>query len=212
MPTAEGCVAVALLNASGSPAGPGEVPAFARFDGVVGHFSTYAVARVLALDSTPPTITAPAGITVDATGPSGALVHYPASARDDHDAAPRLICSPASGSVVPIGDTTVVCDAKDASGNASSVRFVTHVRGATEQLRRLVDTSVSFLRLRTLRPAIKAVLHRAAHAVAAKRPHAACHALHGYVSMVRSSGRAFTAGHRAELVADAVRVRSVLGC
>jgi hypothetical protein len=80
VPTADGCVAVTLLNASGSPVGPVDAPAFARFDGVVGHFSTYVVARVLTHDA-PPTITAPSSVTVDATGPSGALVRYPASVR-----------------------------------------------------------------------------------------------------------------------------------
>ena len=51
-PAADGCVAVTLLNAAGVPAGPNENPAFARFEGVAGHFSSYAVVRVLALDTT----------------------------------------------------------------------------------------------------------------------------------------------------------------
>ena len=59
-PAADGCVAVTLLNAGGGPAGPNENPAFARFEGVAGHFSSYAVVRVLALDTTPPAITVPA--------------------------------------------------------------------------------------------------------------------------------------------------------
>jgi hypothetical protein len=45
-PAADGCVAVALLKADGSVAPPGTEPAFARFDGVAGHFSTWAVALV----------------------------------------------------------------------------------------------------------------------------------------------------------------------
>jgi hypothetical protein len=46
-PQADGCVAVALLAADGATlAPPGTEPAFARFEGIAGHFSTYAVALV----------------------------------------------------------------------------------------------------------------------------------------------------------------------
>jgi hypothetical protein len=45
-PEANGCVAVALLAADGSVAPAGTEPALARFDGIAGHFSTYAVALV----------------------------------------------------------------------------------------------------------------------------------------------------------------------
>jgi hypothetical protein len=42
-PAANGCVAVTLLKADGSVAASGTEPAFARFEGIAGHFSTYAV-------------------------------------------------------------------------------------------------------------------------------------------------------------------------
>ena len=45
-PAANGCVAVTLLAADGSVAPAGTEPALARFDGIAGHFSTYAVALV----------------------------------------------------------------------------------------------------------------------------------------------------------------------
>jgi hypothetical protein len=45
-PEANGCVGVTLLAADGSAAAAGTQPAFARFDGIAGHFSTYAVALV----------------------------------------------------------------------------------------------------------------------------------------------------------------------
>ena len=47
-PEANGCVAVTLLDAGGNAAPPGSEPAFARFDGIAGHFSTYAAALVSA--------------------------------------------------------------------------------------------------------------------------------------------------------------------
>jgi hypothetical protein len=45
-PAADDCVAMTLLKADGSVAPPGTAPAFARFDGIAGHFSTWAVALV----------------------------------------------------------------------------------------------------------------------------------------------------------------------
>ncbi len=50
-PAANGCVAVSLLAADGSVVPPGTEPALARFDGIAGHFSTYAVALLHASTS-----------------------------------------------------------------------------------------------------------------------------------------------------------------
>jgi hypothetical protein len=212
-PAANGCVAVTLLNPSGVPAGPNENPAFARFEGAAGHFSTYAVVRVLKLDTSPPVVSVPADLAVDATSPKGAQVSYSASAKDDHDAAPSLACTPASGSVFPIGDTTVTCKATDAAGNAATARFVVHVRGASEQIVRLVDKTLTFLDLPTLKPALKAGLQSVADAVVAKNPRAACNALDLYVVAVKiAPARAFTGAERSELLADAARIKKVIGC
>jgi HYR domain-containing protein len=212
-PAANGCVAVTLLNASGVPAGPTEQPAFARFEGAAGHFSTYAIVRVLKLDTTPPVITVPTNVAVDATSPKGAQVSYSASAKDDHDASPTLACTPASGSVFPIGDITVTCKATDAAGNSATARFVVHVRGASEQIVRLVDKTLTFLDLPTLKPALKAGLQSVADAILAKNPRAACKALDLYVAAVKlAPARAFTTAERSELLADAARIKTVIGC
>jgi hypothetical protein len=85
-------------------------------------------------DTTPPTITVPAPIVVDATGPSGAVVTYSVSATDPDDAVASLTCVPTSGSTFPIGTTTVVCTATDTHGNSATASFTVHVRGASEQL------------------------------------------------------------------------------
>jgi hypothetical protein len=212
-PTSNGCAAIALLNASGQPVGPNENPAFARFEGVAGHFSTYAVARVLVLDTTPPVISVPASLAVDATATTGAKVSYAASAHDDHDPAPSLVCTPASGSVLPIGDTTVSCVATDAAGNAATARFVVHVRGAGEQIVALVDKTLAYLDVPSLKPALRSALQSSADAIVAHNPRAACLALNVYVAAVKlAPTKAFTAAERAALVADATRIRAVIGC
>lgn len=212
-PTPDGCVAVTLLDATGGPAAPNGQPAFARFAGAAGHFSTYAVARVLALDTTPPVLTVPAGVAVDATTPKGASVRYTASVRDDRDPSPSLACTPASGSVFAIGDTTASCTATDAARNVGSAHFVVHVRGAGEQLGRLVDKTLAFLDLPALKPGLRAALQLVSGALVAKNARAACTGLGLYVVAVRSApARALTAAERTELTADATRIQSVLGC
>jgi hypothetical protein len=212
-PAANGCVAVTLLDASGVPAGPNDQPALARFEGAAGHFSTYAVVRVLQLDTKPPVVTVPANLAFDATSPKGAVVTYPASAKDDRDASPSLACAPESGSVFAVGDTTVACKATDAAGNSATARFVVHVRGASEQIVRLVDKTLAFLDLPALKPALKTGLQSVADAIVAKNPRAACKALDLYVAAVKlAPARAFTAAERAELLADAGRIKTVIGC
>ena len=52
-------------------------------------------------DTTPPTLTLPANITAEATGPSGAAVSYSASASDLVDGAVAVNCSPTRGARSP---------------------------------------------------------------------------------------------------------------
>jgi hypothetical protein len=74
-------------------------------------------------DRVPPTVTVPANISVPATGPSGAVVSFTASAEDDEDGPLTPTCDPPSGSTFPLGTTTVTCSAEDAAGNSGSASF-----------------------------------------------------------------------------------------
>ena len=77
---------------------------------------------VLGFQATPPpSVTVPADMTVEATGPAGAAVTYSASATD----ASAFGCSPASGSTFALGLTTVMCNATGAGGSASASFRVT---------------------------------------------------------------------------------------
>ena len=86
-------------------------------------------------------------MTVDATGPGGKSVTYTASATDDRDPAPGLVCSPASGARFPIGTTTVTCTATDAAGNPGVGHFAVNVRSAGEQIAELIDKTNTFVDL-----------------------------------------------------------------
>ncbi len=97
-----------------------------------------------AKDTTPPEITVPAAVLEDASACSGATVNYSVTVTDNHDPNPALSCAPPSGSTFPIGDSTVLCHASDASGNTASASFTVHVRDASEQLDTLIGLAQTF--------------------------------------------------------------------
>ncbi|MBC7878396.1 MAG: HYR domain-containing protein [Anaerolineales bacterium] len=85
-------------------------------------------------DTTPPVLTLPANITVEAAGASGAVVTFSASANDAVDGVRPVTCSPASGSTFSITTTTVTCSASDNSSNTSSGTFTVSVQDTTAPL------------------------------------------------------------------------------
>ena len=162
--------------------------------------------------TTPPQITTPGPITADATGPAGAAVSYEASADDDLDPRPALVCSPASGSVFVIGATTVDCVATDSGGNAASASFVVTVLDAKQQLSRLIGevddaTNLPAPAKAPLTATLRAALSSFDHG---NQPHhsQACPTLHAFISVVRSTAPP----QAAEWTADADRIRAVLAC
>ena len=80
--------------------------------------------------NTDPTLDLPGNQTVEATGPSGAVVTYNATASDAEDGALTPICSPASGSTFTLGTTTVNCSVTDNDG-ATGHRLVHGHGGGT---------------------------------------------------------------------------------
>jgi hypothetical protein len=83
------------------------------------------------LDTTPPTLHLPADMTAEATGASGAVVTYTASADDADPAHPAVSCDATSGSTFPIGTTTVHCSATDTANNTASGSFQVTVQDTT---------------------------------------------------------------------------------
>ncbi|MGI9102795.1 MAG: HYR domain-containing protein [Terriglobales bacterium] len=84
-------------------------------------------------DTTPPTISGvPANMTLEATGPSGAAATWPMpTAVDLVDGAVPVTCLPASGSMFPLGSTTVACSAVDSHGHKTTKSFSVKVQDTT---------------------------------------------------------------------------------
>ncbi len=94
-------------------------------------YSTTASFTVTVKDTTPPFITTPAPVTVEATGPSGAAVGFAATAADLVSGSRAVSATPASGSVFPVGVTTVNLSAADPSGNVATSSFTVTVKDTT---------------------------------------------------------------------------------
>jgi hypothetical protein len=79
------------------------------------------------VDNTAPVLTLPADIIAEATSPSGAVVGFTVTAVDAVDPSPTVTCVPPSGSLFPLGTTTVDCTAADSLGNESAGSFTVTV-------------------------------------------------------------------------------------
>jgi hypothetical protein len=80
---------------------------------------------VTVADTTIPTLNLPADQTLEATGASGVVATFAATATDTVDQDVTIACSPASGDTFPLGSTPVNCTATDDAGNQSTGSFVT---------------------------------------------------------------------------------------
>jgi uncharacterized repeat protein (TIGR01451 family) len=80
------------------------------------------VVRVL-VDREPPQINCPTNRTVGCLGPADTPVFFIVKATDNADANVALVCVPPSGSLFPVGVTTVTCTAIDQCGNRAQSTF-----------------------------------------------------------------------------------------
>jgi len=79
--------------------------------------------NVTVVDGQPPVISTPGNMVVTAASEAGAVVTFSVTATDNVDGAVTPTVSPASGSLFPLGPTTVNCSATDAAGNTATASF-----------------------------------------------------------------------------------------
>ncbi len=164
-------------------------------------------------DLSAPTIQHPASVTANATGPDGAVVDYTVTASDPFDPAPSLSCVPVTGSLFPIGTTTVDCTATDAQGNVSTASFPVMVQDEVTQIADLI-TKVEGL---TLSPPVSNGLISKLDAALAHldrgKLNPACRKLDDFINQVNAqTGKALTQTEAEDLLADAQRIQAVMGC
>ena len=190
------------LQADGRIVAAGPANGYANYD--------FAVVRYLAGgDTVPPVLTVPGPLTVDATGPAGAVVTFTVSAVDAVDGPVQVTCDHASGATFAIGTTTVECTASDAAGNSSHGSFTVEVKGASEQLTDLAAA------VKGVGPgkSLAATVATAQWLLARGQTRLACVTLAAFNLEVRAqSGKSIPKAQATALVADSNRIRAVLGC
>ncbi len=82
-------------------------------------------------DTEPPAFFGATDRTAEATGPTGATVSFNVTAQDTEDGSRPVTCTPVTGSLFALGNTTVTCTASDTSGNVGTATFVVTVRDTT---------------------------------------------------------------------------------
>jgi HYR domain len=97
-------------------------------------------------DSKKPVITTPLpDLTLEATGPHGAVATFAGSATDDKDGTVPVVFTPSSGSFFPVGTTLVVATATDFAGNVATASFKVTVVDSTRPVIRGLAASPAVL-------------------------------------------------------------------
>src|SRR2546425_2850238 len=172
-----------------------------------------AIQTVTVVDQEPPALTVPADFAVNATSPSGAVVSYVASATDNVAGTVPVSCRPAPGSGLAIGTTHVTCMATDPSGNQASAGFDVTVLGAPAQIVNLESTVATLGLAQGIATSLTAKLDAALAAANASDVVTACTKLQDFINETQAqAGKKIATADATLLIADAERIRAVLGC
>ncbi len=120
-----------------------------------------AAQTITIVDTTPPELSIPADQTVEALSANGATVQFSVTAKDLVTAAPTVVCTPPSGSVFPLGTTTVTCTATDDYNNKATRSFTVTVRDTTSPLLTVPAAITVLLNTSVNDPAVQAFLNGA---------------------------------------------------
>ena len=95
-------------------------------------------------DKIPPVIAVPNDSTLEATNSSGRIVTFNVVARDQVDGIVGTTCTPASGSIFPIGNTKVLCEGTDKHGNKAVKSFQVKIQDSTPPDTFIIDSKVAW--------------------------------------------------------------------
>jgi Glycerophosphoryl diester phosphodiesterase len=162
-------------------------------------------------DTEPPVIACPGSMVVNATSPAGAVVQFPLTATDNCGA--TIASTPASGSVLPIGDTLVQSTATDPSANQVSCSFNVHVKGALEQTQDLLAAVNALNTKPGVKNGLLFQLNTALAGLQYNNPVVACGALKSFIDLVSAQrGKTISTSDADSLIAAATQIRAVIGC
>lgn len=181
-----------------------------------GSCGTATQSASLTLDSTPPSITCPANVTVEATCPSGAIATYTAPVGIDNcpGVTTTRTAGQASGSVFPIGTSTVTYTATDSSGNSTSCSFTVTVLTPQAVIQNLIASVNASSLSGTQKNGLLAKLNAALTAINNGQTNVACNKLSEFINSVATlvSHGDITAAQGQSWINSANHVRNAIGC
>jgi hypothetical protein len=163
-------------------------------------------------DTEDPAITCPSSIVIDAVNPQGVAVSFSVTATDNCSVA-SVTSDPPSGSVFPIGTTTVNGDAADPSGNRASCSFTVHVKGAAEQTADLIAAVNGLATKAGIKNALFVKLSAALSHIQSGNLAAACGELNAFINLAEAQrDKAISTSDADALIAAVTRIRAVISC
>ena len=207
-------VTVTMEVSPASLTGTGSHTVTLTVTGYKGALST-CTATVTVVDATPPDLTCPGNQTVNATGPTGTVVNYPAAAASDNCGSVTVGYSKDSGTLFPIGDTTVNVTATDVALNESTCSFKVHVKKAAEQINDLIAKVNALPDVKSPnKTALVTKLQGARAALAVNNTATGCGLMQDFINLVKAQKdkKLISAAAAVDLTADAARIRAVIGC
>jgi uncharacterized repeat protein (TIGR01451 family) len=167
-------------------------------------------------DHEPPTISCPSSFTLEPTCPSGAVGNYTTPVGSDNcaGAVTNRTAGLASGSVFPIGTTTVTYTVTDSSGNSTSCSFTVTVLTPQAVLQNLINSVNASSLTGTQKNGLLAKLNAALSAVNSGQTNVACNKLSDFVNNVGTmiSHGDITATQGNAWISSANHVRNTIGC
>jgi hypothetical protein len=172
---------------------------------------------VTVVDNTPPVISCPANITVDPSCPTGAVVTYSTPTATDNCAVQSVTRNPgslASGSVFPIGTSTVTHTATDIYGNTSTCSFTVTVKTPQQTVQDLINEVNASSLTGTQKNGLLAKLNAALQAINSGQQNVACNKLSDFVNSVQTliSHGDISATQGNSWILRANKVRNTIGC
>jgi uncharacterized repeat protein (TIGR01451 family) len=215
----DNCPGVGAVSRSGVPSG-NNFPVWTTtltYSATDAHGNTGSATQVVTVvDNTPPVISCPSSIVLEPTCPSGAIATYTAPVGTDNCPGVNTArtAGGASGTVFPIGTTTVTYTATDAAGNSTSCSFTVTVKTVLQTIEDL-KTSVNSSSLSgTQKQGLIAKLQAAEDALAQGHTSTACQKLADFINSVQNyiDHANITAAVGNAWISTAAHVRNTLGC
>ena len=176
-----------------------------------------ATQTVTVIDNTPPVISCPASITLEPTCPSGAIATYTAPVGTDNcpGAITTRTAGGASGSVFPIGTTTVTYSVTDAHGNGPvSCSFTVTVKTVNQTIEDLKTSIMNSSLSPTKKGGLVSKLQAAQDALAVGHTSTACTKLADFINSTQNliDHGEISAAQGNAWISTAAHVRNTIGC